>query len=120
MGILGEEAVTLTRYAAGSVGSDGRRTIGAGTASTIMASVQPLTGRQLQRLPEGERQSYPLVIYTVSDVRTADHIAGVPADRITTGGNTYEVGRVQRWPAAGPLPHYEAYLMRLDETGGAP
>lgn len=116
--ILGQEPVTLIRYAAGARGSDSRFVAGAASSSTIQASMQPVTGRILFRLPEGERQRYELVAYTESDVRAGDAATSVPADRITYGGVTYEVGRVQRWPAAGPLPHYEVLLVRLAEAGG--
>lgn len=118
MSVLGQEAVLRIAYAAGTRGADGRFAAGA-TTTTIYASMQPLTGRVLQRLPEGERKRYELVAYTESVVSAGDQAAGIQADRITYSGVTYEVGRVQQWPAAGPLPHYEALLVRLQEVGGA-
>jgi hypothetical protein len=54
--ILGLETVTLRRRAAGARGADGRYADGVLTTSSISASVQPLTDRDLRTLPEGERQ----------------------------------------------------------------
>uniref|UniRef100_A0A6H1ZNW1 Head-tail joining protein n=1 Tax=viral metagenome TaxID=1070528 RepID=A0A6H1ZNW1_9ZZZZ len=120
MSILGEQAVTLTRYTSCTVGTDGRGALAGGTATTIMASMQPPTDRQLQRLPEGLRQRVTLMAYTEDALRTTDHMTALPGDRITYRGETYEVGDVKHWPTAGPLPHYEAALTRVDETGGTP
>lgn len=120
MPILGEQSVTRLRYVAGTVGADGRLVAGASTSSTVLASVQPVTGRQRQLLPEGLRQRVELIAYCTTELRTVDQVAGVPADRLVVAGETLEVVQVKQWPAAGPLPHYEAALVRLAESGGAP
>jgi hypothetical protein len=108
--MLGAEAVTLRRFAAGSRGTDGRFAPGATTDTTIYASMQPVSGRDLQRLPEGERSRTAL--------QTAEAGGLLLSDRIVYGGRVYEVFQVQPW--VGPLPHYEALVLRLAETGGAP
>ena len=118
--IFGAAAVARNRYAAGSVGTDGRTTRGALTATTIYASVQPVTGRQLERLPEGLRQSVKLMAYTETELRTADQLTQTAADELIYGGETYQVADAKRWDTAGPLPHWEIALVRLAETSGAP
>jgi hypothetical protein len=116
--MLGAEAVTLRRFAAGSRGTDGRFAPGATTDTTIYASMQPVSGRDLQRLPEGERSRDALKAYTETALQTAEAGGLLLSDRIVYGGRVYEVFQVQPW--VGPLPHYEALVLRLAETGGAP
>lgn len=118
--ILGEQSVTLTRMAAGAVGSDGRYAPGTATAASVKASMQPASDRVLHLLPEGRRQSVTLSAFTEFALRTADHATGLPADRITYRGEVYEVLAVREWPSAGPLPHYESALTKMAETGGTP
>jgi hypothetical protein len=66
--ILGSASFTRTRYAASTV-VNGRTVNGATTTSTITGSVQPLTGREVERLPEGVRQRVTLKIYTTAELR---------------------------------------------------
>ena len=120
MNILGQQPVTLTRRAAGTRGSDGRFVPGAAAATTIQASVQPTPGKDLDRLPEGERSRDSRTAFTTSTLATADQAAGTPADTITVDGATFEVYQVQAWPSSGPLPHYKVLLLELAESGGAP
>lgn len=118
--ILGLANVTRRRFAAGSRGSDGRWVAGASTESTIRMSVQPLSGRELQTLPEGERTADQVKGYTADDVRTLDQVAGAAADHIVvlTGlyAGTYEARTLDGEDAL--LPHRKIRLVRLLETDG--
>jgi len=117
--ILGLSTVTRRRFATGSRTS-GRFTAGAATDTAILMSVQPLNGRELASLPEGERSSTVLKGYTESDVRTLDQIASPQelADRIVVlsgrWAGTYEaraeMGETEL------LPHRKVRLVRLLET----
>ncbi len=115
MGILGQEAITLHRRAVGTR-SEGRYTPGAAVDSIIYASVQPLSGRELERLPEGERQKHSVKVYTETELRTSDQAADTLADLLVINSGTFKVLRVDRWSAV--IPHYEAYAVREDEAGG--
>jgi hypothetical protein len=112
------ESVTRRRYASGSAGSDGRPIAGTSTDLTILASIQPVQGKQLQRLAEGLRARVTLVAYTETEFRTADPVAQVDADELVYQGEVYVVDRVEHWTQV--LPHFEAYLTRKSEAGGAP
>jgi hypothetical protein len=63
----------------------------------IVASVQPLAGAELQRLPEGERVEDYLELYTAAELRTADTATGALADELVIDGVPYEVERVHPW-----------------------
>lgn len=101
LGIFGTGALTVTRRGAATL-SAGFWT--PGTTSTITltdAVVHPLTGRQLEALPEGLRTREPLAVFSATALRTAAEPAGVGADTFTWGGVTYEVQTVENWAANG-------------------
>jgi hypothetical protein len=110
--ILGAENIQRLRRAE-TIGPDGRAVKSVLSTATIRGSVQPLTDRQREVLPEGIRQSVTRKVYTKSDLRTADQLTNTPSDLIVYGGETYEVVRVTRWPAL--LSHFEADLVRVTE-----
>lgn len=113
--ILGAFAVTLRRYATGSRGDDGRWDAGSHTDSTILASVQPLTERQLASLPEGERQTDQRRVLTTSALVVGRQGAATQGDRLSwdSGASWYEVRQADTWYSV--LPHTEARVARLDE-----
>jgi ribosomal protein S2 len=112
--ILGLESVTLRRYAAGTRDSNGRFTPGALTTSTIQASVQPMTDRDLRTLPEGERQLDQKKVYTTTEIRTGSQHDGTTADQLVVGGVTYEVRQVEQQRSV--LPHYKGRIVRVQEA----
>lgn len=77
-------------------------TFDASTSSTftIAGVIAPASGRQIERLPEGQRDKETIAIYTPTELRTAS-AGGAPADRITWGGRVYEVLSVKPWSEAG-------------------
>lgn len=84
---------------------------------TVRASVQPLSGDEMQRAPEGLRATHGIKIYAPLDVvlRTADVPGQVP-DVLQYGGRWYQIQRLQEYTPMSPIPHvrYEAYAT---ETG---
>ena len=109
--ILGSASFTRTRYAASTV-VNGEPVAGATTTTTITGSVQPLTGREVERLPEGVRQRVTLKIYTTAELRAADPTTSPKrrGDEVTVDGEVFEVTEVSQHTQL--LPHYRAYLMR--------
>lgn len=100
---------TVTRRAAESDDGHGRAVAGATSTLSIVASVQPMSGRDLQALPEGQRADETVVIYTTTFLTTRSE-TNAP-DTLVIGGNTYEVFRVETWVAFGRT-HYRAYAAR--------
>jgi hypothetical protein len=77
----------------------GRWVSGAPFQFQVTASVQPASGKELDRLPEGFRTREVLAVYTATELRVG--AAGVPPDRIEVQGGTYEVQAVERWESGG-------------------
>lgn len=113
MSILGQEAITLDRFAAGLFGADGRWVIGAATSSTIQASVQPMQGQDRELLEESQRQLDGKKVYTTTALRTADQHASLAADRLTIDSIVYEVVNVKRERSV--IAHYKVLVLRIAE-----
>jgi hypothetical protein len=100
---------TVTRRAAETDDTHGRRVAGATSTLSIVASIQPMSGRDLQGLPEGQRSDENVTIYTTTFLTTRSP-TNAP-DLVTFGGEPYEVFRVETWVAFGRT-HYRAYAAR--------
>lgn len=111
--MLGLMPVTLTRYTSARDPVSGRTVRTVASTTTIQGSVQPLTDRQREVLPEGLRQSVTRRMWTRAEVLTADQLTGRLADRITINNESFDVVRVSHWPAL--LAHFEADLVRVKE-----
>lgn len=110
--MLGAATYTRRRYAAGSRSdATGRYTPGSVTETTITASVQPLDGRELETLDEGERSRHPLVAYTQDDLRTVSLPDVERADELVIDADRYEVRSVERHRAI--IVHNRAVLLRI-------
>lgn len=98
----------VTRTAVGTT-TKGIYTAGATSTFSIVASVQPVDGKTLDALPEGERMKETRLVFTETELK-----ARTPAhepDWIAIGGERYEVFRVKKWEAFGES-HYEALISR--------
>lgn len=110
--ILGATPITLRRYEM-SIGADRRGVRTLVEERTIRASVQPLTDRQREVLPELIRQTVEKRVYTKSEVRADDQETGQPGDRLLIDGELYEVLAVKHWRRL--LAHYEIDIRRVKE-----
>jgi hypothetical protein len=96
---LASGTFTVTRPSGNYV--QGRWVEGAAETLEILASVQPATPKELQRLPEGDRTKAVIAIWTTTELRTASSPPGAQADRVTYAGSTYEVQAVEAWDLGG-------------------
>lgn len=99
---------TVTRTAASTL-LNGREVPGATSTFTIVACVQPMSGRMLEALPEGRRTTENRVIYTET-LLVAMTPTNAP-DVVTIDSEAWEVFQVQRWQHWGAT-HFVAYAAR--------
>jgi hypothetical protein len=92
---LANAACTVERRSGHYV--EGRWERGAVETFSILASMQPVTGLNLVRLPEGQRTREHVTIFTETKLQTADARIGVPADVVSWNGFSYEVQTVEAW-----------------------
>lgn len=96
----------------------GRPSFPATTDTTILGSLQPVSGSDLQKLPEGDRSRVVMKLYAQAELRTATP-GGAPADEVTFGGVRYLVYQSQPWPAVGGIPaHWRCLLVKVQESQG--
>ena len=83
-GVGGDPGYLVTRRGAPTL-VDGVATVGAVTTAfrTGPAILRPLSGKELQALPEGYRAENVRKLVTTADIRTIDETAGTPADTVT-------------------------------------
>lgn len=113
--ILGLATLHLRRSAVQAWGSDGRASATT-TDSTFSGSWQPLDGREIAMLPEGERASDRAKVFTATLLRTTDQRTGTPADLVSQDGSAwFKVLEVRPYSANAPLPHYRVELARVQE-----
>ena len=84
----------------------------------IQANVQPIKFTDLQMFPESDRTREWIVLYSVSDIRTANEgTSGWEADEVSWNGNRYKVMKANKW-VMGVLDHVEAYAAREPISAG--
>jgi len=104
------ETLSVTRKEAGSYSNTtGNYTAGASTIFSITASVQPASGKQLERIPENRRERDAKAIYTRTKLKNNDFI--------TIDSNVYEVDNVRDYSRHPFLAHYEVLVTRKKDEG---
>lgn len=98
----------VTRTSAGAY-VEGRYTPGSTTTFNVVASIQPLSGRDLQTLPEGQHASETRAVYTKTELQT--RTPSSEPDRLTINGESWEVWQSFRWEAFGGA-YYKAFISR--------
>jgi len=97
MGLIPRQSLTVTRYTGGSK-VNGKWVEGTPSTFSINTSIQPLTSKELELLPEGRRssgESYKLytdsspILRTVSDDENPD--------RVSISSQDFEVFSIERW-----------------------
>ncbi len=71
----------------------------AGRLDTPTASTFTITGKDLQRLPEGSRVSDARALFTTTELKTQG--AAQSPDSVAIGGADYEVTTVEPWDTIG-------------------
>jgi hypothetical protein len=106
---LCSNSYTVMRLAAGSYDANGRYSVGSSSTFSVNASIQPVSGRDLLRLPEGLRTKQLLAIWTRTPLQTALAPNGPPPDVLTyTDGLGYQVQTVLDWTENGGYSKYIA------------
>ena len=79
-----------------------------------MASVQPLSGSEIQMLPEGRRNMEAINIFTELRMFVSDEKNNRKASLIEYDGKNYEVHKVDNWAIGTDIPHYEIIAIKID------
>ena len=102
---------TVTRTAPNTYDSNGRLVAGSTSSIFVVASVQPLFGRDLQQLPEGQHTSDMKAVYCATELKTQG--SAQAADLIAIGGETYQVQKVENWSDSGN--YFKALVAKVEK-----
>lgn len=110
------KTVTLIRTDVGAYNGF-RYEQGSLTETDIKMSIQPINGRELINLPEGQRARHYAKGYTDTLLYTAGDGDSKKADVIDDGSRVYEVQSVEFWESNANtiVPHYKVLLAELSE-----
>lgn len=92
--MLSQVSATRTRDGGEGEWVDGHWVPGGSITATITIAEQPVSGNDLERLPEGERTEEMRTVYTKADLRTASEPNQTEADILTFAGSAWKVIRV--------------------------
>lgn len=103
------ETITVVTGAksGGSIDNKGRWSEGVTASTEMRANVQPLSGKEILQLPEGDRTRQTLTIYVD---------ALIPPNAIVIRNKTglrYEILDVDNW-LSNVIPHFKAIVALLD------
>lgn len=102
---------TIRRKTAGSY-VNGFWVEGSESTFVIQASVQPVTGLELQALPEARRNSQVVKFYTDTLLLTASPDGATNPDILEAFGFDFEVFEVQPWQS-NVISHYKCMGYKL-------
>lgn len=92
---------TVTRYTVGQAFTAGNLNVPASTPLPIVAMIQPASGRDLQLLDEGLRSSQVIVVFTKTELLTANEAIQQLPDKISYRSQLFQVERVEPWEETG-------------------
>lgn len=108
--MLGFASISIrTRTAAWT---DGVFTEAAPTTSTIQGSIQPVTGRDLEQMPEGQIRNGKWKLYTQTALQFTDPSTPQNTTEVSHEGRWLRAVDLNRWTLSGsPLAHYKYILL---------
>ena len=90
-------SVEVTRWLASPVVRGRKQGKTASEVFPMMASVQPMGPKQLQRLPEGSRTEGAITLHSSKRLLTLQTEIGQQADNVLYNGENYQVQSVEDW-----------------------
>jgi hypothetical protein len=91
---------------------------GASQDIEIQGSLQPLSGREIKLVEEGDRLKALFKFYSDAPVLVDDPRRLAGSDRVVIDGETYKVLSIERW--LGSLSYFKSVLAREPQQGGRP
>jgi hypothetical protein len=112
--LLGATTVAITHRPGGYV--DGEWVQGTPSVTSGSLSVQVLTARELEKLPELQRTRASFKAYSATELQTVQMSDPHQCDLVAWHGRNYEVHGVEDWTAhTGGLVHYKYLLVEVGE-----
>ncbi len=109
---------TVTRQDAAGSYVNGEYVGGATTDFEIQMSIQPLTAKEVLKLPEAQRTKQWVKGYASEALFTSEQSASKKADRVSLNGRNFEVITVEYWESAGNtiVPYWKVTMAEVNPT----
>ena len=65
---------------------------------TALASIQPMSMKEIMRIAEGDRNRERRVVYSADELRIQNEENKAPADVMLVDGQDWTVEKVEKWP----------------------
>lgn len=118
VGNFKEETIRVIRYGNGAYGKKSGRWEGGKQFAdeTFTVSVQPLRGNELLNLPQGQRESENVKIYSDERIFTVrnSNAESKTADCIEWRGCSYQIQSVEDWTKTD-IPHYKSIAVKIEK-----
>lgn len=112
-------SVTVTRKAAGSYNNKGEFVPGADSSLAITASIQPISARERELLPEGTRLKEVFKLYTTTQLLPPRGTPPAGGDTVSINGENYLVTSCQDYSVhqspSNVIRFYKAQVERIEE-----
>lgn len=117
MRLLGVTTVTVTRPGVTTV-TEGKPVVATGTTFSIELSIQPLTGREAQYLPEGIRERAQYKAYAdlaQATLQPLDLSTGRGGDTLSYASKNWKVTQGFPWDLHVPAGHHKYILIMVTD-----
>lgn len=81
------------------------------TPLVAFASIQPMTGREMMRIPEGDRNRERKIAYSADLLKVAEPTAKTKADILNVDGQDFQVESVEPW-----TDYWKAVIVKVNES----
>lgn len=112
-------AITLSRKLPGSYDQRGQFVEGNQTTIQVIASVQPISARERELLPEGTRIKEIFKLYTTTELLPPRGTPPTGGDVVTINGRSYLVTSCQDYSThqspSNAIRYYKAQVERIEE-----
>jgi len=90
---------------------DGVYTQSAATTATIQGSVQPVTGRDIEQMPEGEIREGKWKLYTQTALQFTDPSTPQSEAEVLVEGRWLRAVQINRWTLPGSAINHYKYIL---------
>lgn len=105
--------IQVTRWKSAPISKGRKQARSACHQFQVLASVQPMSQKALQRLPEGTQAEGTVIVYAKERLFTVRTSEGKQADEFCYNGVTYQIHSVEDWMDLGG--YYAMVAVRLDK-----
>jgi hypothetical protein len=99
--IIKKHALPRSVYRRSGSYTNGRWVQTGETETTLEIAIQPLSGKELDNVPEGRREKDNIKLFSLSELLGVDPLTGRQPDQVLYDSKRYELYKTKRWDVLG-------------------